>query len=153
MLEVGLGIHGEEGARTVPLEPVDAIVDTLLGFITSQEKGRGYLKLARGDKVARLRCMLPKKRRESRMVNLLRTCLPLNNAYAQSCKSVVSSRALKMQFVLHTCPSFIRSAEQTEVSGDCVLTKEKNRGKKGANFGGPIRTRCFLRGTNPQKGG
>ena len=24
---------------------------------------------------------------------------------------------------------------------------------KGAKFGGPIRTRCFLRGTNPQKGG
>ena len=51
MMEVGLGIHGEPGAMVAPLAKVDDIVDQLLGFITSQEKGRGYLTLAKGDTV------------------------------------------------------------------------------------------------------
>jgi len=54
MMEVGLGIHGEPGAMVAPLQPVDAIVESLLSYITSQEAGRGYLTLAKGDKVALL---------------------------------------------------------------------------------------------------
>ena len=54
MMEVGLGIHGEAGASTVPLQPIDSIIETLLSYITSQDAGRGYLTLAKGDKVALL---------------------------------------------------------------------------------------------------
>jgi dihydroxyacetone kinase len=52
MMEVGLGIHGESGAIVSPLAPVDSIVDTLLGYITSQEAGRGYLTVSKGARVA-----------------------------------------------------------------------------------------------------
>jgi len=53
-MEVGLGIHGEPGAIVSPLQPVDAVVDTLLGYITSQEAGRGYLSLKPTEPVALL---------------------------------------------------------------------------------------------------
>ena len=53
-MEVGLGIHGEPGAMVTKLQPVDAVVDTLLGYITSQEPGRSYVTLAPAQPVALL---------------------------------------------------------------------------------------------------
>ena len=47
-MELGLGIHGEQGVRRVPLEPADAIVDTILETLVSD---RG---LKAGDRVALL---------------------------------------------------------------------------------------------------
>ncbi|WP_158741916.1 dihydroxyacetone kinase family protein [Acidisphaera sp. L21] len=35
-LELGLGIHGEQGVRRAPMQPVDAIVDTMLDTIITQ---------------------------------------------------------------------------------------------------------------------
>ena len=52
MMEVGLGIHGESGAMVAPLATVDEIVDSLVGYIASQEPGWQYLKLNKGDKLA-----------------------------------------------------------------------------------------------------
>lgn len=53
-MEVGLGIHGESGTYTTPLETCDATVDRLLDLITSQKEGRGYLTVTPGEKVALL---------------------------------------------------------------------------------------------------
>jgi len=53
-MEVGLGIHGEPGAAVAPLATADAVVDELLGTITSRAEGRGYLPIAPGDSVALL---------------------------------------------------------------------------------------------------
>ena len=47
-LELGLGIHGEQGVRRLPLQPADAIVDTMLTTILED------LGLAVGDRVALL---------------------------------------------------------------------------------------------------
>jgi dihydroxyacetone kinase len=47
-IELGLGIHGEPGVRRGPLEPVDALVDRLLGAILAD------LALAPGGRVALL---------------------------------------------------------------------------------------------------
>jgi len=47
-MELGLGIHGEQGVRRVPLEPADAIVDTILETLVTD---RG---LKAGDRVALL---------------------------------------------------------------------------------------------------
>jgi len=52
MMEVGLGIHGEPGARVAPIVTCDEIVEELLKVITSTEEGRNYLPLARGQTVA-----------------------------------------------------------------------------------------------------
>ena len=54
MMEVGLGIHGEPGAETLPLAPADAVVDTLLKYIASTDEGRGYMPLPRGERIALL---------------------------------------------------------------------------------------------------
>jgi dihydroxyacetone kinase len=35
-MELGLGIHGEQGVRRVPLEPADAIVDTIISTLIAQ---------------------------------------------------------------------------------------------------------------------
>jgi ATP-dependent dihydroxyacetone kinase len=35
-MELGLGIHGEQGVRRVPLEPADAVVDTIVGTLVAQ---------------------------------------------------------------------------------------------------------------------
>ncbi|NOK22216.1 dihydroxyacetone kinase subunit DhaK, partial [Corallococcus carmarthensis] len=45
-VELGLGIHGEQGVRRVALQPVDALVDTLLSAIVEDRK------VGRGDRVA-----------------------------------------------------------------------------------------------------
>ena len=47
-LELGLGIHGEQGVRRVPMQPADALVDTLLTTIL-EDRG-----IASGDRVALL---------------------------------------------------------------------------------------------------
>ncbi|MCQ4163091.1 dihydroxyacetone kinase subunit DhaK, partial [Roseomonas sp. GC11] len=47
-VELGLGIHGEQGVRRVPLQPADALVATLLDAIQAD------LGLAAGDRVALL---------------------------------------------------------------------------------------------------
>ncbi len=47
-LELGLGIHGEQGVRRLPLQPADAIVDTILATILED------MALAAGDRVALL---------------------------------------------------------------------------------------------------
>jgi dihydroxyacetone kinase len=35
-MELGLGIHGEQGVRRVPLEPADAVVDTIVSTLIAQ---------------------------------------------------------------------------------------------------------------------
>lgn len=35
-MELGLGIHGEQGVRRVPLEPADAVVDTIISTLIAQ---------------------------------------------------------------------------------------------------------------------
>ncbi|MFB1480755.1 dihydroxyacetone kinase subunit DhaL [Corallococcus sp. RDP092CA] len=45
-IELGLGIHGEQGVCRVELQPADALVDTLLSAIVEDRK------VARGDRVA-----------------------------------------------------------------------------------------------------
>ena len=52
--QVGLGIHGEAGAIVCALQPADAVVDMLLQYITSQDAGRGYMRLKAGEPVALL---------------------------------------------------------------------------------------------------
>ncbi len=47
-IELGLGIHGEPGARRIPVEPVDATVDRLLAAIV------GGARHVRGDRVVLL---------------------------------------------------------------------------------------------------
>ncbi|XHF28244.1 dihydroxyacetone kinase subunit DhaL [Corallococcus exercitus] len=45
-VELGLGIHGEQGVRRVAMQPADALVDTLLSAIVEDRK------VGRGDRVA-----------------------------------------------------------------------------------------------------
>ncbi|WP_223632323.1 dihydroxyacetone kinase family protein [Corallococcus sp. EGB] len=45
-VELGLGIHGEQGVRRVALQPADVLVDTLLSAIVEDRK------VVRGDRVA-----------------------------------------------------------------------------------------------------
>ncbi|MFP2899036.1 dihydroxyacetone kinase subunit DhaK, partial [Corallococcus sp. 4LFB] len=45
-VELGLGIHGEQGVRRVAHQPADALVDTLLSVIVEDRE------LGRGDRVA-----------------------------------------------------------------------------------------------------
>ena len=45
-MELGLGIHGEQGVRRGALEPADTVVDTILGTLMTQ------MKLERGARVA-----------------------------------------------------------------------------------------------------
>ncbi|WP_257454728.1 dihydroxyacetone kinase family protein [Archangium lipolyticum] len=47
-IELGLGIHGEQGVRRVPLQPADALVDTLLETILED------LRIGAGERVALL---------------------------------------------------------------------------------------------------
>jgi dihydroxyacetone kinase len=47
-IELGLGIHGEQGVRRVPLQPADALVDTLLETILEDRR------IGSGDRVALL---------------------------------------------------------------------------------------------------
>lgn len=47
-VELGLGIHGEQGVRRVPMQPADALVDTILGTILED------LALRSGERVALL---------------------------------------------------------------------------------------------------
>ncbi|HYO53631.1 dihydroxyacetone kinase subunit DhaL [Archangium sp.] len=47
-MELGLGIHGEQGVRRVPLQPADALVDTLLATILEDRR------IGSGDRVALL---------------------------------------------------------------------------------------------------
>lgn len=47
-MELGLGIHGEQGVRRVPLQSADAVVDTLLSTILEDQR------LGKGDRVALL---------------------------------------------------------------------------------------------------
>ncbi|ATB38172.1 dihydroxyacetone kinase [Cystobacter fuscus] len=47
-IELGLGIHGEQGVRRVPLQPANALVDTLLSAIVDDQR------LGAGDRVALL---------------------------------------------------------------------------------------------------
>jgi dihydroxyacetone kinase len=47
-MELGLGIHGEQGVRRVPLQPADALVDTLLTTIL------GDRRIVAGERVALL---------------------------------------------------------------------------------------------------
>ncbi|WNG16261.1 dihydroxyacetone kinase family protein [Cystobacter fuscus] len=47
-MELGLGIHGEQGVRRVPLQPANALVDTLLSTIVDDQR------LGAGDRVALL---------------------------------------------------------------------------------------------------
>ncbi|MCP3098046.1 dihydroxyacetone kinase subunit DhaK [Myxococcus sp. K15C18031901] len=47
-IELGLGIHGEQGVRRVPLQPADALVDTLLASILEDQR------LGAGERVALL---------------------------------------------------------------------------------------------------
>ncbi|MDY7232480.1 dihydroxyacetone kinase subunit DhaL [Hyalangium rubrum] len=47
-MELGLGIHGEQGVRRVPLQPADALVDTLLATILEDRR------IGAGDRVALL---------------------------------------------------------------------------------------------------
>ncbi|WP_163997781.1 dihydroxyacetone kinase subunit DhaL [Pyxidicoccus caerfyrddinensis] len=47
-LELGLGIHGEQGVRRVPMQPADALVDTLLTTILEDRR------ISSGDRVALL---------------------------------------------------------------------------------------------------
>jgi len=54
MMEMGLGIHGEPGAMTCPLKPVNDVVDQLLQMITSADEGRAYLCLSPSQRVALL---------------------------------------------------------------------------------------------------
>jgi dihydroxyacetone kinase len=49
-IELGLGIHGEQGVRRGPLEPADALVDRLLDAIIDDARGR----LGRGVPIALL---------------------------------------------------------------------------------------------------
>ena len=49
-IELGLGIHGEQGVRRGPLEPADALVDRLLDAIIDDARGR----LGRGIPIALL---------------------------------------------------------------------------------------------------
>jgi dihydroxyacetone kinase len=47
-LELGLGIHGEQGVRRVPMQPADALVDTLLTTIVEDRR------ISSGDRVVLL---------------------------------------------------------------------------------------------------
>ncbi|QSQ20695.1 dihydroxyacetone kinase subunit DhaK [Pyxidicoccus parkwayensis] len=47
-LELGLGIHGEQGVRRVPMQPADALVDTLLTTILEDRR------ISSGERVALL---------------------------------------------------------------------------------------------------
>jgi len=49
LIEVGMGIHGEPGARTCDILPADTLVDTMIGNILDSP---GYLKAPKGSEVA-----------------------------------------------------------------------------------------------------
>ncbi|KAJ1624247.1 dhak subunit of dihydroxyacetone kinase [Pavlovales sp. CCMP2436] len=53
-VEIGLGIHGEPGARTVHLDKVDSLVDALLEQILSDAPGHGFLSVVPGEPVCLL---------------------------------------------------------------------------------------------------
>ncbi|KAM3571666.1 hypothetical protein VYU27_006319 [Nannochloropsis oceanica] len=55
-VELGMGIHGEEGIERMPLQPVDVLIERMIQTIISKEGegGHGYLPLAPNQDVALL---------------------------------------------------------------------------------------------------
>lgn len=53
-MEMGLGLHGEPGAYSARVRPVDSIVTELIDRITGESEGTTYLEVSPGDRVALL---------------------------------------------------------------------------------------------------